>query len=524
MGEEQDRTNSLSLVEDLLERFGGRIDDEPNQSTWKGRLPAGTIDLVRLKAFTAAGNRTVLGLSRGQWSATLTSAGRAAFDIRVNGTWEDAFEDDNQIDTGRAALEANDMESFLDVCVHLPAQAALTLIHDPIKSGFHWIRTQAALLRVLGGPEWLGATSQLLGTGKPREIVVEDAAANYVRCKGLLVRGPTAPSTSIGELDDRPEYRRAWLNGDQSSAPLPRAFLVNDKKGLADVAATMQGVCWALCWVWLSVEATIRKRGVVVRFEGFRPLQIELAPRADEEEAAEAVSVWEWAVSSLEPGQRESLQQAITLAVRSASDLHTTAGSVLRTARFLLRISQQRLVAEALATRRAARDAALQAVAEAGQAARESSRKAFDRVLIELGAVAGVVLANQQALFDRQTALVLLTTILILLGITSVGALMQEFPSIRGSFSAARLDLDEYREFLDEKEIASLRSLASMKEADRQIKASKEGAIRILLLAGLLTVLAGLWILCGGTDKSPKPTQSPTATSARGEVAAQTAG
>lgn len=277
------------------------------------------------------------------------------------------------------------------------------------------------------------------------------------------------------------KYVQVWLREERADLPSPSNFLVTDHVGLESIAEATNDLAFALTWLWLAADIESGTDGIpVARFEGARLVQVEI-PLGLGTEAAEAIALWDWAVESPAASRREALQQAISLAVQKDGDLPGASGPILRTAKYLLRISEQGLVAEALAARRAARDAATKAAQSAADTSRDVARKTADRMVIQLGAAAGVLLANRQALITESTALLLLWLVLGLLGVTSVVAFFVELKGAREALDAVGTDLEMYRETLTDDDIVTIRNMHVV--GDSRIQLARATRIVYWLLA-----------------------------------------
>lgn len=98
--------------------------------------------------------------------------------------------------------------------------------------------------------------------------------------------------------------------------------------------------------------------------------------------------------------RRDALQRAVTLSVYRSEDFGQSQ-SILKNARWFLDLAHSDAVAEALATRRQAREAALSKATEAANKAADATGNAFDRVALQIAAAAGIIFAQYKALLTR---------------------------------------------------------------------------------------------------------------------------
>lgn len=507
---------SLRLLEAIQAGFEtATFEDQLNATALVGRGSISDLAVDSLITFVESGNRAEIQIRQGEWDGRVLSASPTTFDISAEGPWEDAFPDAAAISEGKRAVEAQDLRAFLTSIGHLDAAYRLTLLNDRAKSGFQWLRKVAVIQELIARDTWLGFIKLLFSPSVPQRLVVHDAGSAVISAAGLSLHGPDVfpgivqPPGNHGE-----DYARAWLRADQLGAPPPRWIDPIESDGLEDIEQLLHGISACLCWLWLAVNAEVHDSEVVARFEGLRPVElpVELNPTTDSDDA---LALWEWSTSSTDALRRESVQQAISLSIRDARDLIDGFGPVLRTARYLLRISQQGIVAEALATRRTAREAAMAIARESGDAARSSVRKAFDRVLLQLGAAVGILLANREALLDKSTATWLLIAVLVFAAITAIATFTIEFPSVTHGLKAFELDLQHYRDTLPEEDLSHIREMATLTDARNQVRRSRTAAL-ILIVKAALAASASLFVVTDTTsadDNKPRSTATSNSTS-----------
>lgn len=371
----------------------------------------------------------------------------------------------------------------------------------------------------MGTHGWLGLASALFATPGPQRLVVQDAGKQTLHATGIVVHGPDI-SPAAPTYDDLAwqEYRENWLAGDRASIPAPGAFLQRlDSTGSAgdlagDLVPLWRSIAHGLAWLWLASGARVERDQVTATFEGARRLDLDLSAAPAPAGADDTVTLWRWAVATVDSVRHDSVQQAVTLGVRDAADLASAAGPVLRTAKLLHRVAGQGVVAEAMATRRSARAAAITAARASGDAARAASRGVLDRVLAQLTAALGILLVNQRNLLDHGMALTLLWAILAWTVVTAIVAFLVEFPSARRGLDAFCTDLEQYRDTLVSDDIEAIKDLASLKAARLELKRARWIAAVLLVLAGLLVVGVLSAVARPGTNTGSAPTPAATAT------------
>jgi hypothetical protein len=504
----QDRVAQMTKSLELLEQFAGEFgtsvfEDSLNATTLVASdVPMKNLDFDQIRRFIGSGNRVEIALREGDWEARVLSTSTSSFDVSVQGPWEDAFPDPGSIQIAKVAADSDNAETLLQSAGEINGDVRLALLNDPFVAGMHWIRTQDAFHSLIKRDSWFGFLSLIADANQPTRLVIQDAGDSSIVAGGLTVHGPDVypglPAWSL--TDDAASYRQTWLRGSREKATPPTWTVLTSTEGLNNVVDVLEGATGLLCWLWLAAEAKVETAPIRARFEGMRPVEIDLELGA-ETDSLEAVTLWEWATSTTDPARREAVQQAVSLSIRDERDLAQGFRPVLRTARYLLRISQQGIIAEALATRRTARDAAFTLARDSAEAARSALRKTFDRIILQVGAAGGVLLANHQALIDQAATEALLAAILVLISITALGAFIIDYPSVARAMVAFDIDLDHYRDALPDEDLADIRNMASLSDAKSQIHRSRIASGVLLAIAGIVVVIA----LCA-VGKSGDPT------------------
>ena len=160
------------------------------------------------------------------------------------------------------------------------------------------------------------------------------------------------------------------------------------------------------------------------------------------------LEIYKWVAESTEVDRVYFVQQALSLALVTDRDILTAPKPALRTAKSLYDLSRRGLVTETMAARRSARESALSTSRGAATLARDTVGKATERALVQVVAIAAIVVAHVQDAFSRNEAGVLL----LLVASLCVGSwAVTEFVTLRSADEglASELDdLDQYRDSL----------------------------------------------------------------------------
>jgi hypothetical protein len=503
---------SVEFVEQLTSRLNNpTVVDRLNIVTLTGTATTDRIAYDDLAAFAAASNRVEAVLTEGDWRAVVRSGAPGAFAVDIEGPFEDAFPDEETIEEARQAAMSNPSR-FWDLCHGKSMRITASIRHDPLAAGFQWVRSVDALVTWAPTLGWPDLARLLLPRAGPRRLLIHDAGRSAVICGGFSAHGPDAEPDELapsGEADAA-AYAHVWLTDDRADLPTPQALGPITTDGLEEVARLLTGLAWALCWGWLAVELRTDVSGVITAsFQGVRAVDVTLKAEPRDQAEPELI-LWAWAVSSTDSRRREALQQAISLAVRRTEDLADAAVPVQRTARYLLQITEQGLLTEALATRRSIREAAMSLGRTTGDAARTAARSTFDRALLQVGAGFGLLLANRANAISTGTTVTLLLAVLLLTGANAWAAFSYEFPSVSRIVSAFRTDLDAYREVLTPEDLQEIKTLPSLAEAEANITRARQATQRVLFGAGIALAAMTVGTLLLGPPSSQQPASPAT--------------
>lgn len=280
------------------------------------------------------------------------------------------------------------------------------------------------------------------------------------------------------------------MPGDLLPEPTPTGSLDLIRLALRDAAR-------ALCWYWLGRDVAVTADSVTVRFDGVRAVDLQLLPYGAEP-AGDELALFTWATAILDPVRDDAVQQAVTFAVRDSLDLPGAAGPVLRTARGLHELAGRGAVAEALAARRAARDAA--------SSARGVAAKSVERTFALLLAATLAVFANGRELLSAGGAVAVVVTAAALALLALGVADRIELESGSRLLGAFDRDVDLYREALSADDLTAIKNLAAVTAARTDLTRSRHlvrgvyGGVALLVLVG-----GGALITARNTERAKRP-------------------
>lgn len=487
---------SLALLERWrLERGGGEFQDTVNQSSIELSGTVGDFGVDDLQELAKEGNRAELEIAQGAWSARVRVEPGARFVVdSVAGPIDEAFPDPEVIREIEAARDEERAVDFLRLAADVACVARLSVENRPRESGFHWVRTTSALLDHLERHTWMGLIAALYADESPHRLVLHDAGNGLITGADIVLHGPEVypPDPPGADSESWREYAESWLHDERSELPPPVAVYPAAADGLLMLFEIFSRIAHVLSWVWLASTTQIDGSTVVIRFEGSPDLDFDLTQLPAAAHAAEAVRLWEWSVATTDPARREALQQAVSLVVREPSELERAPERVLRTAKYLLRLAKQGTVAEALAIRRTARQAAMDAGRTLAEASRVASRSVVDRVIAQLIGAFGVLLANQAELINTTVAGWLLIALLGLTAATAGVAFAFEFTSANAGLTAFERDLDAYSDMLIEEDINHIKTMETIATARRQLARARWISGSLLILAATALTVARL--------------------------------
>lgn len=475
------------------------------RSSASGLVLSGMLDVQALAELAAVGCRVELLVELERLRVRALAEGSPNFTVEASGEWSDAASDEPQAALAADAASRNDVPAVISALPEVEVRVTMTIVGT--QPGVQWVRTAAAFVSEYDQSGWHGFSVLLApSVGFPNHVVVLDGLDAEVRAAGLAVHGP-AQWPRVDAWSIEPE---AVADDARSELPLPSALMPREVVGnqLAGIAETLQRCAGALAWAWLADTLTVQGDSVTVRLAGNKPIAGAL-PDCPPADAGASVGLWEWTTAAPQPARRSAVAQAVSLQSDVPSDLYRRAQSIHDTAQFLYALSQSTLVQEALAARRAARDAAVAAGRSAADRARSAARAAVDRVLVVIAAGVGVVLANKGDLINESVALGLIGLAAALTLGAALIAFHLDLPGAARVVKVFRSETEVTAEVLSPRDIEAINSLPSLDDGVAEVKRARRAAFAIVVVAA--AALAGLAIAVAGTSISPKGTpQSPT--------------
>lgn len=362
--------------------------------------------------------------------------------------------------------------------------------------GIAWVPSPGLLISSLTCDAWLSTLIQLWQCSDDGHLtVLVNELDQLVETQGITF----APSAQVGTLARVPaseaqsqgsEFAEARVSQGWPDVPLPTK-LVPDPSDGGDLAAALVSVALATAWMWLSVDPPVVQRdSVVVRYRGVRDVEITLAPTdVARDQLAQALALWRWAAAAGDdPVRTDATQRAITLAAAELADLPAAGGPALRTARTLYDLATRGAIAEAMAARRAGRDAAATAAHKAATGAREAAGKATERSLTLTIAAAVVVFATVQKVLAWYVSVGALAGLAFLLIGGLLVAVKVDLAIASDLLDGFEEDLGDYRESLSEDDIQQIRQSAAVRHARRNITSARTAVVRVYSICALAAI------------------------------------
>lgn len=483
----QDGVEALERLRD--EHGGGPAIDRIDARALTVTAPAMSFNGARIEELVNLGIRFELRAVDPGWSIEVSAGPDAPLGVRADGRVQRLVADRDE-DAFAAAIADDEVDPVLAALGSHPATVELELV-NPSSAGFRWIATQDALASGLSGGSWLATVERMFERDGPVVLVVGDGGDAWIAAPGLVVRGPDADSAPVP--DERvSEEDRGWLLEVRPGAPplpSPAGVAPTAHEGFDEVHALLIGTAKNLCWWWLAEEADADAAPPRVRFVGQRVAQISLMG-APAESAADEIALWNWGTESTDPGRRGVVQQAVALAIFGPDDVPEAARPALRTAQTLLKNVRSRELAEALATRRSVREAAIAAGRTAAEGGRTAAAKALERVLVQAAAAAGILIARAADKLSAAASLRLLGLVAALLAMSALLAFVVDFPAARSAITRFRQDLALYGDTLAEGDLDKLRDMHALTDADSRVTAAMVVAGAIFGSAALALAVA----------------------------------
>jgi hypothetical protein len=484
---------SLELVERWRRRHAGIYTDGLNISQVVMKGPAREFDVDHLRELVQHGHRVAVTVRSAGFEARVGINPPGAFDAEIlSGEPENAFSGE-ELRGIQAAYDQKRGEDFLRTCGDLECLAEVTLLINPQAYGFNWIRTASALTNPGGQGSWWDTIQGLFRAPAVPRLVVEDAGADWLIAGGIAIGGPEAEAHAASGYEAGPweAYRKTWVTDDRRTLPAPVAIYPFEHQGLNTVGDFLARAAHALCWVWLATSGTVSAARFVIIFEAGAYLEKDFTEPPPQAGVENAIALSEWSTASPDYMRRDAVEQAISMAVSSPATLIESARRVLNTAKRLLQLAQSGAVAEVLASRRAAIQAAVDAARTSSEAARGAARSSSDRVFAEVAAGAGIVLTNNGSLIGAVVAHWLIIVVAALAAVTGVSAYLFEYPAAGHTLDSYEKDLDTRRDALTEDDVRQIKAMESLKQARSDIRGAMINTG--ILLAGAFILLVIGW-------------------------------
>jgi VCBS repeat-containing protein len=489
----------------------GAWEDGWCRSSTSGAVAAITLNVDQLATLAADGCRVEIQIEAERLRVRAIAEDSGQFVIEAAGEWADAVDDEAAAMSAADAAARHDLASVLAAMPGVRSTVTVTLLGRA--AGLSWVRVGSAFVDEFSRIGWFGF-AQLVApeAGAANHVLVLDAEDAVVRAEGIAVHGPRVWPTVLPWTQDEPA---SLVPGDlRADVPLPSALLPVESTGEVDsVADTLRSVAGALGWLLLADSVSVSGASVVVRFAGSKQIEGPLPP-CPPGAASASVGVWSWSNQSAQPARRHALVQALTLQAEEPADLCGRAASILDTAEFLFSLSQSGLVQEALAARRASRDAAVAAGRSAADRARAAARSAVDRVLVVVAAGVGVVLANKSDLIDRPVSYGLLGLAAALIIGAVLLALHFDLPGAARAVTLFKSELDQHAEVLSPRDVEVIAALPSLADGLAEVQRARRATMVILGVSLAALTLLAITVVAGqeGSATPPTPTTGPTTT------------
>lgn len=494
--------DALAVIAELRPLLDGATESYGlNAAEVAGVIPVSTLPLTRLTAAADGGNLLELRVVAGDWSVDVRQEG-SVIAIEPSGPWSDVADDKRRIEMERAIAQ-NDVARLLRQLDHLEATVRYRVKHNVAGSGFHWVATADRLARLVEDG-WLEVGATLAADASV--LLVDDLGKTVSDNGYLAICGPEALDTvsapavgSVPRVIDR-EFTVTRVSPWRFAQLRASSAQVDAK--LDRVRSSLNAVAVMQIWTSLATSADVGNRDATLVFLGPRKVTVAIAARPQQDIAAE-LALYSWVAAGVDGERLDFAQQALSLAVIDSKDLDSAAVPALGTARSLYELSRKGAVAEALATRRAARDAAAAAGRAAAVTARDTAGKSVERVTVQLVAAVGVLVAHWREALTVSQARWLLGLILLICVATLVLTVRVTLRSASRGLDDELTDLDYAREALSGEEIAKIKASGAVTAARSDISRAKATAWTAFAMATVLVMIAALFLPGGGTSEPP---------------------
>lgn len=403
--------------------------------------------------------------------------------------------DASVVDAVLSAVETNNLELLARLIPDAQWRGSLTLANDPAQSGFSWVASEKTLESLADDNSWIGFLSGLFGDESNAVLVVGDGDRRWLRTRGLLVAGPEALDVPRPASDGAAAraFRNEYWTDERVVLPPPTSLIHPRGEGLDELHPLMRRLAHKLCWYWIASRVARNNDRPAVIYDGARVVQVELA--AGEAGMSGGLDFWRWATASREMTRWDAVQHAASLALFGPDDFSTAGAAALRTAKSVYEVGRKGVFSELLASRRSAREAALSTAHKAADSAQTVASKALERVVVQAGAAAGILIANNRDLLNDLVVLRLLELIAAAMILTALLAVV-DFRSAFASIAAFKKDIALYRDALSDEDVKDIVGSQGLHQALRHTKHSAMVCgllfgVSFLILAALLRHFSG---------------------------------
>jgi len=155
------------------------------------------------------------------------------------------------------------------------------------------------------------------------------------------------------------------------------------------------------------------------------------------------------------------------------------------------------VISEALATRRAARQAAFSVATDAAKAAREASAKAVERVVVQLAAAGGVLIANAKDLVSPPISVTVLLVVAMIAIVTWRSSSRRDVALAEQTLVAMGEDLNEYREALSLEDIDAIRNMQTVSITRSYLLRARSVVGCLAVGVAASCILAAVYVILG---------------------------
>ncbi len=463
-----------------------------NRVELSGDIPTSELTSEFLERIKVARLRTRIEFGESNWELIVNIDQYGVTVYREDGDPEQFLDPDSAAEV-RDAIAKRDLAAVLRVTNFHTAKIALTYLNEPVETGFNYIENASLLLRRFGNDDW-----HLLAVALWRTVdilIVEDLVAEWIQCGGVLIRGPiTTPQDRLGLLvtetrsdDERP----IWPPADYFYP----YYGAEDSVVVGDLMRILRGLSRAISWYWLASSVSVERNKVSLVFSAGRVVKIDKLIPIPISSCIDDLELYRWTFSQQDPARVEAVRQSASLTLAEDTSFADSAATVHRTAESIYTVSQKGAIAEAMATRRAARQAALTVATDVSKAARESSGKSVDKMILQLGAGTAIVIVNAKDLVSTPVAVAVLVTLVFVAFASWLVSAKVEIESSEDALRAISVDLLHYRESLSRQDVDLVRNMQMMISSRKYVARAKKLVLIFPVVVALAAIIAIVAIL-----------------------------